>query len=108
MILEITKNRTFKGVTFHLEDTDKVSLDGIDFFMIISMGDGFDPELELSSLSTDGSRLIKRDNGVEIYITADDTANLYNGLEYEVGMKVGNDVETVFVGEIEVKEGSKV
>lgn len=108
MNLQITKNRTFKGVTFHLEDGEKIPLDGYEFFMIISMGDGFDPELELSSLSTEGSRLIKRGGGVEIYITADDTANLYDGLEYEVGMKVGGDIETVFAGDITVKEGKKV
>ncbi len=108
MNLEITRNRTFKGVTFHLEDGDKVPLDGIDFFMIVSLGDGFDPEMQLDSLTTTGSRLIKRDSGVEIYITAEDTAKLDMDMEYEVGMKSGQDVETLFVGNITVKDGNKV
>lgn len=108
MDLEITKNRTFKGVTFRLEDGEALPLDNVELFMIISMGDGFDPDLQLSSSATDGSRLIKRGSEVEIYITSEDTAELYNGLEYEVGAKVGNDTETLFVGNVLVKEGRKV
>lgn len=108
MNLSITKNRTFKGVTFHLEENGVLPLTNAEFFMIISLGSGFDSELELNSMATEGSRLIKRGDKVEIYLTADDTAKLYDGLEYEVGIKVDGDTETLFVGGIDLTEGKKV
>lgn len=92
----VKKGRTFKGMTISAEDMD---FSEGDYVFRMSMAKGLEPELEFST-SSEGSKLIKKDGGLELFISAKDTENFDGDYEYEIFRKDGDEKDDVLSGVI--------